>query len=96
MLTKVNEKKGGWKALPHSAYQNASPIKRTTKTAGPPWGVCPVCGRALGPYDRVAWAWRGWRRGAFAGCEGCFAPRRGEEVLVCEVWEAPEVWFLRD
>ena len=86
-------KKGGRKALPHQGYQNNSPIKRMND---PPWGVCPACGRALGPYDRVAWALEGWRRGAFVGCEGCSAPRRGREVLAYEVWEAPEVWFLND
>ena len=58
--------------------------------------MCPACGRALEPYDRVVWAAKGWRRGAFAGCEGCFVPQRGREVLVYEVWEAPEVWFLND
>lgn len=58
--------------------------------------MCPACGRALGPYDRVVWGTKGWRRGAFAGCEGCFEPQRGREVLVYEVWEAPEVWFLND
>lgn len=67
-----------------------------TKTADSPWGVCPVCGRALGPYDRVVWVSTGWRRGGFAGCEACFVPQKGREVLVYDVWEAPEVWSLKD
>lgn len=85
--------KGGRKALPLQEYQNKSPIKRIEE---PPWGMCPACGRALGPYNRVVWAAKGWRRGAFAGCESCFVPQGGREVLVYEVWEAPEVWFLND
>lgn len=66
------------------------------KKQEPPWGACPVCGRPLGPFERVAWRCSGWRRDRFAGCGACFAPQAGEEVLVYEVWEAPEVWFLKD
>lgn len=96
MLTKVNKKKGGRKALPLQAYQNKSPIKRMKNAGKLPWGACPACGRALGPFDRVAWQMNGWKRGGIAGCEACFAPQNGEETLVYEVWEAPEVWFLKD
>lgn len=83
-------------ALPQKSYQNSSPIKRMENTDGPPWAVCPVCGRALGPFDRTVWEMYGWRRGRCAGCDACFAPREGEEVLFYEVWEAPEMWFLED
>ena len=83
-------------ALSHASYQNSSPIKRIASPEGPPWGVCPACGRTLGSFDRVFWEQRGWRRGECLGCEKCFVPRPGEDVLAYAVWEEPQVWELED